>query len=154
MNIDLPCNSVEIQPASVTLAPVIAGLHAACFGPACWSEDQVKGSLMLATTKAWIALADKVAAGFLLCQMTGSEAEILTFGVHPLYQHQGIGLHLVQHMLASLPPSGTAFLEVAFDNTAARALYAKCGFVRTSTRKGYYKKNNKLIDAVCYRFPA
>jgi len=143
---------IVIQQTELSMAPILAGLHAACFKEAPWTENQIKGSLALASTQGWLALAEGTAAGFLLSQQSGNESEILTLGVHPLYRLQGIGIQLVKHMLATLPPGGAAFLEVASDNEAARALYAKCGFVRVNTRKGYYKRGEKLIDAVCYRY--
>ena len=36
----------------------------------------------------------------------------------------------------------TAFLEVAEDNTAARALYSACGYVQNGLRPGYYVRES------------
>jgi ribosomal-protein-alanine N-acetyltransferase len=40
------------------------------------------------------------------------------------------------------------FLEVAADNTVARALYAAQGFVQISRRLNYYRRPAGLIDAL------
>lgn len=136
------------------MSPVLAAIHAACFGRAAWSEEQIKGSLLLESTQGWIAESEGIVAGFLLCQTSGQEMEVLTFAVHPSYQRQGIGQKLLRHMLAQVPPNGVAFLEVAADNEPARALYKKCGFQETNTRKNYYVRENNAVDAVCYRYSA
>jgi ribosomal-protein-alanine N-acetyltransferase len=144
--------TIEIQATSLSMASVLAGLHAACFDDGRWSEDQIRGSLSLATTSGWVAMADKTMAGFLLCQKTVDDAEVLTLCVHPFYRRHGIGESLVKHMLRALPQGNAVFLEVAADNAAARQLYEKCGFVPAASRKGYYLREGAAVDAVCYRY--
>ncbi|MDD5586008.1 MAG: N-acetyltransferase [Alphaproteobacteria bacterium] len=143
---------VAIQPAALDLAPALAAIHAECFGPACWSVDQMRGSLRLVTTQGWLAKVEEEPAGFLLCQRSGGESEILTFCVRPKLRGNGLGERLLRVMLNALPPGGASHLEVAADNDAARRLYEKCGYVEVNTRKGYYRRETGLIDAVCYRF--
>ena len=43
-----------IQPVSITHAPLLAALHAESYGEECWTLDQIKGSLMLASTQGWL----------------------------------------------------------------------------------------------------
>ena len=40
------------------------------------------------------------------------------------------------------------FLEVAEDNAAARALYAKLGFQEIGRRRAYYKRPGGAVDAL------
>jgi ribosomal-protein-alanine N-acetyltransferase len=142
--------AIAIQPISLSSAPALAGLHAESFGAACWSVDAMRGSLMLKTTQGWMALADDQPAGFILCQVTADEAEIMTLCVRPTYRRQGIGEQLVRHVLTQLPPSTALHLEVAADNNAARRLYERCGFAITRTRPAYYKREDGLVDGISY----
>jgi ribosomal-protein-alanine N-acetyltransferase len=90
-------------------------------------------------------------AGFLLGRVVLDEAELLTIAVHPDVQGQGIGGALVAGFLAQAAARGArrAFLEVAEDNAAARALYARAGFVAVGRRRGYFRApDGRRIDAV------
>jgi [ribosomal protein S18]-alanine N-acetyltransferase len=143
---------IVIQPAALDMAPILAGIHAECFENACWSVEQLRESLRLATTQGWLAMEDGEAAGFLLCQKSGNEMELLTLCVLPARQCNGVGASLLRSMLAGLPPGGSAYLEVAADNVAARGLYEKCGFVSSGTRINYYSRPSGAVDAVRYCF--
>ncbi len=144
--------NIVIEQATGSSASEIAKLHAVCFGEEAWSEEQVRGSLSLDTTQAWTAHEGRKSIGFLLCQVTGVEREILSLGVHPAHQRQGVAERLLHCMLEGLPGDGVVFLEVAADNQAARALYKKHGFVESTSRKGYYRRKAGAVDAVCYRY--
>lgn len=78
--------------------------------------------------------------GFILLRAVADEAEILTLAVRPESRRQGLGARLVREGATKAASHGARrlFLEVADDNTAARALYAGAGFVETGRRPGYY----------------
>lgn len=80
--------------------------------------------------------------GLAVVQCLPPEMEILTIAVAPEAQGQGIGAALLSDLLAAARARGVAqvFLDVAADNTAARALYAKAGFAETGRRRGYYRR--------------
>jgi ribosomal-protein-alanine N-acetyltransferase len=84
-------------------------------------------------------------AGFWL--MAG-EAHIITMGVRPSYQRQGIGEVLLISTidLAMTQHAEVMTLEVRLSNSAAQALYQKYGFKKTGVRKSYYNDNHE--DAV------
>jgi len=88
--------------------------------------------------------------GFALTRLIAGEAELLTLAVDPAAQRQGIGRRLLQRWMDGLETqAGTAFLEVAADNTAAIALYTSAGFRQTATRRGYYqRKDAPSVDAL------
>jgi len=88
--------------------------------------------------------------GFTLTRRIAGEAELLTLAVDPAAQRQGIGRRLLQRWMDGLETqAGTAFLEVAADNTAAIALYTSAGFRQTATRRGYYqRKDAPSVDAL------
>ena len=89
--------------------------------------------------------------GFLFGRTIADEAELLTLAVDPAARRQGIGLDLVTRFLNRARQMGatSAFLEVAADNTAAIALYERCGFVAAGVRKGYYAEpDGRRTDAL------
>ncbi|MEO0938150.1 MAG: GNAT family N-acetyltransferase [Pseudomonadota bacterium] len=123
-------------------AEALAALHVAAFGKAGWSATAI--GEMLARPAVRVL---QRPGGFLMAQVIAPEAEILTLAVDPARQRQGVAGGLVKDLLA-LPEVETAFLEVAEDNAAARALYTACGFAETGRRRGYYARAGGAVDAV------
>jgi [ribosomal protein S18]-alanine N-acetyltransferase len=82
------------------------------------------------------------ADGFILMRAVADEAEILTLAVRPGARRRGAGGRLVGQGAAAAAARGAVqlFLEVADDNAAARALYARAGFVEAGRRPGYYTR--------------
>lgn len=80
--------------------------------------------------------------GFILLRAVADEAEILTLAVRPAGRGQGLGARLVNEGVTAAAARGATrlFLEVADDNTAALALYARAGFVEAGRRRGYYAR--------------
>ncbi|MDB3879962.1 GNAT family N-acetyltransferase [Alphaproteobacteria bacterium] len=99
------------------------------------------------------ALADDLNSylgGYLLATLIDDEAEILSIGVTPDRQRQGVGKRLLQHFFdfGASRNMTKAVLEVAEDNLPALGLYRDFGFAEFSRRKDYYKQGNKKIDAI------
>jgi ribosomal-protein-alanine N-acetyltransferase len=80
--------------------------------------------------------------------LMAGEAHIITMGVRPSYQRQGVGeLLLISTIdLAMTQHAEVMTLEVRISNSAAQALYQKHGFKKTGVRKSYYDDNYE--DAV------
>ncbi len=81
--------------------------------------------------------------GFAVGAGTGTrsrDAWVLRLRVLPGFQRNGIGSALILRLLTVLASMGVGqvFLTVSPDNTAARRLYEKLGFVMTGTREGYF----------------
>lgn len=78
--------------------------------------------------------------GFILIRVVVDEAEILTLAVRPSSRRAGRGGRLVEAAVVRAAALGAErmFLEVAEGNAAARALYARSGFVEMGRRRGYY----------------
>ncbi len=120
------------------LAPAMAEIHAEAFdGPhdAPWSARAIAGLLQQPGVFS-VAGRD----GFILMRAVADEAEILTLAVRPAARRAGEGLRLVRMGLEGAAELGATrvFLEVAEDNVAARALYARAGFAEAGRRRGYY----------------
>lgn len=91
--------------------------------------------------------------GFALSRTVAGESELLTLAVDPARRRQGTGRRLVQDWLAAAAPQATvAFLEVASDNHAARALYLNAGFAVEGLRRAYYpRRDAPFADALLMR---
>ena len=122
----------------------LADLHAAAFAPERgWSVAEFEELIALPNVGLFCA-----ADGFLLVRTIADEAEILTLAVAPNRRRKGVADTLIRNWIATTVAE-TAFLEVARDNTAARRLYSKHGFVEIGCRKGYYARpGNAPEDAV------
>ena len=82
--------------------------------------------------------------GFILIRVVADEAEILTLAVRPAARRSGLGGRLVEAAVIRAAALGAErmFLEVAEDTVAARALYARAGFVEAGRRRGYYARSD------------
>ena len=81
---------------------------------------------------------------FALLRVTLDEAEVLTIATDPAHRRQGLARAALQEAEAQVQTAGATqvFLEVAEDNAAARALYARGGYTQVGRRPGYYVPQN------------
>jgi [ribosomal protein S18]-alanine N-acetyltransferase len=143
---------VSLLWASPERAEEIAKLHARLF-PEAWDEAAVKALLEHPASTSLLAIAGepKIVTGFVIGQLAADEAEIISIGVAPDWQRQGLGKKLVDGLIRAVKrgEARKLFLEVAEDNAAARALYLAHGFKETGRRKGYYKRmSGPAVDAL------
>ena len=86
--------------------------------------------------------------GYALLRVVANEAELLTLAGRPTAQRKGVASDLMRAWL-SKTDAKRAFLEVAEDNGAAKALYQRHGFEVSGRRKAYYKRSDGVaVDAV------
>lgn len=87
--------------------------------------------------------------GFIVYRVVSDEAEIITIGVAPDARRTGIAAAMLGIAEADAKRRGATkmFLEVAADNTAARALYTTAGYSDIGTRPKYYDG----VDAIMMR---
>lgn len=120
------------------------------FGNDAWTADSYR--FEISDTELRHYLAAESDSGTLLgwagVLVVGDSAEILTIGVVPAAQRQGIATQLLHALLAEARTRGAreCFLEVREDNQPARAFYDREGFARTRVRRGYY--DNGRTNAV------
>jgi ribosomal-protein-alanine N-acetyltransferase len=88
--------------------------------------------------------------GYALMMMVLDEAHLLNLSVAKVYQKQGLGRLLLEHMIAIAKKHDAAnmFLEVRPSNISAIALYENIGFNEMAVRRGYYPAHNGREDAV------
>ena len=134
-----------VGPAAPDDLARLAALHAEAFDPP-WTASALADLL---AQPGVFAVAH--GGGFILCRTVVDEAEILTLAVAPDTRNGGLGRRLVEAAAAFARQAGVArlFLEVADDNAAARALYARCSFVAEGRRRGYYARpHGPAVDAL------
>lgn len=115
----------------------MAAIHAAAFPPRdAWGPDAIQLQLALPGVAGWV----HDAGGMILARVAADEMEVLTLAVAPAARRRGLGRALLAAAQAwgAAQGAAVAFLEVAEDNTAARALYAAAGFVAAGRRPRYY----------------
>lgn len=126
---------------------VLAALHGSAFtAPRPWSAAEFTALL----NSPHVFLLTKPKA-FLLARVIADEAEILTLAVAPTARRRGSARVLIAEFMAEATHRGaqSAFLEVAADNTPARALYAQAGFAEVGRRRGYYAaQDGSQVDAL------
>ena len=135
----------DLSPAA------LAATHKAAFGPqAGWRAADFAG--YLTDPKTLVAGSETC---FALIRLAGPEAEILTLATHPDVQQQGRATRLLIDTLRHLKSVNVeeVFLDVSDQNTAARALYARCGFTGFAMRPNYYKNGTTAICMKAVLFP-
>jgi ribosomal-protein-alanine N-acetyltransferase len=148
-------SSVELLPAALVHAELLAGMHRICFAEA-WDADAMAALLSMPGSQGLIAVdggslrpsaEPPGPAGFVLWRAVAGEAEILTIAVLPPWRRGGVGGRLLEAALAASAQAGAEamFLEAASDNTAALALYEKRGFQRVGLRRAYYGDKDAVV---------
>jgi len=142
-------DTLVIKSVAVGAAESLAALHRRIFDDS-WDAGFITSMMHLPGTIAFIATGDTAALGFVLARALGGEAEVLTIGVAPEAQNQGVGSALLKSALAAAAALGARamHLEVAVSNDAARALYERAGFEHVGRRPRYYDDGS---DALLFR---
>lgn len=114
-----------------------------------WSRGNFSDSLVSGYS-AWVLLDGAKIIGYALMMMVLDESHLLNLSVAKVYQKQGLGRLLLEHMIAIAKKHAAAnmFLEVRPSNISAIALYENIGFNEMAVRRGYYPAHNGREDAV------
>lgn len=98
---------------------------------------------------------DDTPVAFAITQVVLDEATLFNIAVHPAYQRQGHGRHLLENLIETLEARGitTLWLEVRASNAKAIALYEQLGFNEVSLRRNYYPAASGREDAVIMALP-
>ncbi len=113
-----------------------------------WSES-VFLDCFKDTYHLWGACHGSVLVGYAVVAYMVDEAHLLNICVHPRVQSEGVGRHLLRHVLATAAHEGMSqlLLEVRASNARAVALYENEGFREIGKRPGYYPAANGREDA-------
>jgi len=142
--------NINIMTVGAAHAAVLAQLHTACF-PQGWSSEAFAKLLNMPGAMGLIATQndnEEAAIGFALISNAGGEAEIITLGVLPDTQRQGIGTHLINalHKICLECDTACVFLEVNSQDTGTVSFYRKAGYECVGTRERYYKHVDAPAD--------
>lgn len=132
------------RPADQGDCKAMEAIHATAF-PArdAWSRDVF--SLQL-TMPGIVALLDPE-KGLIIARVAADEAEILTLAVIPTARRSSVATKLLKQAAHQVAAMGARafFLEVSVRNDAARALYARAGFVEKGRRAQYYSDRSDAL---------
>ena len=140
----------KVVPIGIRHAPVVAALSERCLDDT-WSEAAVGSVLATPGAFGFIALDCDIPEAFILCRAAAGECEVLALGTVPERRRQGTARRLVELASAQAGDLGAPrmVLEVAEDNSAARDLYAGCGFSMVGRRARYYRRpSGRHADAL------
>ena len=136
---------MKIREAMHLDLPVLASMEKQLFSDSPWSMGQFKEEFAgVPKTRIFYVATDEenqiIGYAGVLVVAAGVEADVLTVGVLPQNQKQGIATAFMQRLEEwSLSKGAPAMmLEVAIDNDPAIALYEKLGYSNISTRRDYY----------------
>lgn len=141
--------SHRLEPVSQVMAGPLSMLHRACFPEDPWDLSAIAEIMGIAGFFGRIAWEGHMPDGFALALDLRKECEILSLGVLPERRRIGIGSALLDSICfeARLRSAEYIVLEVAVDNRAALALYAKRGFIPVGRRPDYYRQASRQVDA-------
>ena len=130
-----------LSEASRRDAAAIAKLHAAAFRHG-WSDGEIEQMLLERNIVAHRATSGRALHGFILSQLAGDEAEIVSVAVTSARRGRGVASALLHLHLRRLAGVGcrAVFLEVDEANEPARRLYQRAGFREVGRRPGYYRQ--------------
>ena len=136
-----------VADAAIAHIEAIEELEKQCFSQP-WTREQLISQLPDERHEFLAALHEGRPVGYVGMMCVLDEGYIANVAVSPDWRRQGIGDALIAELLRRAISRELAFvtLEVRAGNEAAKALYAKHGFVPVGTRKKYYSSPTE--DAV------
>jgi [ribosomal protein S18]-alanine N-acetyltransferase len=142
--------ATSIRTATVEDLPAIVAVDRATgavgWSPAAFAEDLARAD------RRWLVAEDATVVGVGAVADLAGDAHVLTVAVDPVARRRGTAAALVRQLVAAAVSelgSRRVTLEVRRTNTAARALYAGCGFVEGGVRPGYYADGEDAVVLWC-----
>jgi ribosomal-protein-alanine N-acetyltransferase len=105
-----------------------------------YSKTILRYFLALSSAERLLAIEGNDIAGFILSELDGALAHIITLDVAEAHRRSGVGSLLLKAAENSLLARGvrTVFLETAVNNQAAVNFWSRHGYVVEGILKGYY----------------
>jgi ribosomal-protein-alanine N-acetyltransferase len=113
----------------------------ACFPPGiAYSKRMLRYFLCMPAATCLLAVDREQTGGFILGEMVGSEAHIVTLDVAQAFRRRGLGSLLLNALENSVVRQGAhaMILETAVNNDAAVALWKRHGYRHVGVLKRYY----------------
>ena len=105
-----------------------------------YSKTTLRYFLELASAECLLAVEERDIAGFILSEMDGALAHIITLDVAEGHRRSGVGSLLLNAAEKKLSAQGvrTVFLETAVNNHAAVNFWSRHGYIQEGILKRYY----------------
>ena len=117
-----------------------------------WSKNQIVNQINKKTNLAFGAFYNENLISFILGDLFNiekiSEYEILLIYVCKDFRKKGLGTKLLNIIEENNTRLKKIYLEVSKNNSEGISFYTKMKFKEMQTRKNYFFKNNKYIDAL------
>ena len=143
----------RVRPLPHEAAGPLSLLHRVCFPEDPWDAAAIEQIMGIPGFFGRVGWAKTAPVGFALALALGEEAEIVSLGVLPSHRRCGIGSAILDAVCgeARLRGAERVVLEMATDNEAAHALYVRRGFIVVGRRRNYYRRAERLVDALILR---
>ncbi|WP_415811697.1 GNAT family N-acetyltransferase [Litorimonas haliclonae] len=98
-----------------------------------------------------LGLGDPLSA-FILVQIGGDQADILTIATHPEHRRKGLAKQLLSQAETILREQEvqTLFLDVSELNDSAKSLYKACGYQAVGRRPRYYRTPAGRVASITF----
>jgi ribosomal-protein-alanine N-acetyltransferase len=105
-----------------------------------YSKTTLRYFLALASAECLLAVEEGDIAGFILSEVDGARAHIITLDVAEAHRRSGVGSLLLNAAEKNLSMRGvrTVFLETAVDNHAGVNFWSRHGYIQEGILKRYY----------------
>ncbi len=118
-----------------------------------WSRDILSDCVFVGYDCRVIEIEDEGAfelASYIICRYNENICHVLNLCVAPALQGKGYGNVLLQNVIdcPAQPTTESLLLEVRPTNTPALRLYHKMGFQQVGVKRGYYRDESSIEDAV------
>jgi ribosomal-protein-alanine N-acetyltransferase len=121
------------------LFEALSALDRECIGADGWSAESFRSEAAKENGYVLYIGENGGVAALLSAYSAVGEGDITSVAVAPEHRRKGLALALIAELERLLPAdTESIFLEVRESNSAAIALYEKCGFERLSVRKNFY----------------
>ena len=137
---------ITVQHTSLKDLETLYKIEKECFTHEAFSKEQIAYFLKATNAVTLVAQVDGETAGFItgLIEQHGKSriGHIYTIDVASKYRRIGVGLKLLKEIEKEFIEKGaeTCFLEVRFNNLAARKLYQKHGYIELGKLDNYYAR--------------
>jgi ribosomal-protein-alanine N-acetyltransferase len=124
-------------------------LDQSCFPPGiAYSKTTLRYFLTLPSAESLLAVSGKDLAGFILSEVNGPLAHIITLDVAESYRRSGVGSLLLSSMENNVAQQGvrTILLETAADNAGVVAFWQSHGYRIEGVLKRYYLQRRDAYE--------
>jgi ribosomal-protein-alanine acetyltransferase len=137
--------SIAIEKATVDDLETLCKIEIECFSGEAFSNEQIAALLRSPNSISLLAKMHDEVVGFIILLLhkneDGEVGHVYTLDVAEKARKRGIGRRLLEEAEQILRKNRAkaCYLEVGVDNTAARRLYKKMGYVEIELLKGFYQ---------------